>query len=215
MQHPSFFVRFFMPNTAKQYLEQMEEEERKREGIRIRREEVEKKNEEWKKKMEEQEKQKRELYAKYDAEKEERKREGMEIYSMCLEEVEEQQLRKIKSQERQRAEMLVQFASRLQIILDIETEINICKQQTSDFRRGIGLLFANYGESMQNAQNATSYEDYKKYKAQASEIKNTAHNLAVAPRNKQHRLLHELFSEEEKVIVNDKLGELRWLNSKK
>jgi len=107
------------------------------------------------------------------------------------------------------------FASRLQMILDIETEINICIKQTRDFHRGIGDLRRLCSESIQNAQNATSYEDYKKYNAQTIEIRNTAQNLAVAPRNKQQLLMRELFSSEEKVIVNDKLGELRWLNSKK
>lgn len=213
MQHPSFFVRIFMPNTAKQYAERMKEENKRREEMLIRREELEKKNAKWKKKMDEQEKEKRELYAKYDAEKEERKREGMEIYHMCLEEVEEQHLRKIKS-----------FQSRLQMILDVEKEIQICIKQSREFTEqtrgfsrgpGTGHLCELYWESIQTAQNATSYEDYKKYCAQANEIRNTGSNLAVAPRNKQQLLMHELFSAEEKVIVNDKLGEMRWLNSKK
>lgn len=157
---------------------------------------------------------------------------------MCLEEVEEQKLRKINRQERHRIEMLAElerkrnetlethiglslsdfqlpFEARLQMIMDIENEIHICNKQTSDFRSGIGELRKLCSESIQNAQNATSYEDYKKYNAQAIEIRNTAQNLAVAPRNKQQLLMHELFSAEEQVIVNDKLGEQRWLNSKK
>ena len=99
MQHPSFFVRVFMPNTAKQYTQYIEEANKKREEVLIKRELIEKKNTEWKNKMKEQEKLKKELYDKYDTEKEERKREGMEIYNMCLEEVYEQKLREIKRKE--------------------------------------------------------------------------------------------------------------------
>ena len=219
-------------------------------------------DEEWKKKMEEQEKQKRELYAKYDAEKEERKREGMEIYSMCLEEVEEQKLRKINRQERHQAEMLaaqerkrvemraaqerkreemlvekernkveqerkrkeilathlglslsdfqLPFSSRLQMILDIENEIHICNKQTSDFHRGIGDAYQAHNKAIQKMQGASRYEDYKKYMADATEIQQSMQNLRGQLSTKQHQLLHLLFTSEEQVIVNDKLGEQRW-----
>jgi hypothetical protein len=109
----------------------------------------------------------------------------------------------------------ISFEHRFQMIMEIEDEINICRKERSDFCRGVGKLRELCSQSIRNAQNATSYEDYKKYNAQAIEIRTTANNLENVPRAKQQKMLQLLFTPEELVIVNDKLGEKRWLNSKK
>lgn len=203
MQRPSLFTRIFMPNTAKIYLEQSEKLEKQKLEQEKRRLDLEKQKSEREKRRLDIEKQYAELWDEQDKLQAEQDKKRLDEQDKLQDEQD-----KLKS---------LSLEERYQLIIKIEDEL---EKNRDIFQIQSRKYSSKDREYRTKINNSITVEDYRENKSiyEDNKLQHNVFREEHIPKlmdivNKKDSLIQQLFSIDEKQLLNNRLDEEKWIKN--